>query len=96
MPIHVPASLPAIRFIIIIPEKEPEYTHICGVSPVQTIKDTERAKKNNNSTVKIAFGFIEVEYQVYSNAYIEENHEQTEDSSNLFHHPVSIHTESFS
>jgi hypothetical protein len=59
MPIHVPASLPAIRFIIIIPEKEPEY-------------------------------------QVYSNAYIEENHEQTEDSSNLFHHPVSIHTESFS
>ena len=79
-----------------MPEEELDNTHICRISPVQTIEDTKGAKKNKNSSVKIAFGGIEVEYQVYSNAYIEENHEQAEDSTYLFHHPVVIHTESFS
>jgi len=58
-----------------MPEEELDNTHICRICPVQTIEDTERAKKYKNGSVKIAFGGIEVEYQIYSNTYIEKNHE---------------------
>jgi len=64
-----------LSIVIIMPEKELYNINICCISPVQTIEDTEGAKENKNSPVKIAFGSIEVEYQIYSNAYIEENHE---------------------
>jgi|OpeIllAssembly_1097287.scaffolds.fasta_scaffold56976_2 hypothetical protein len=81
---------------IITPEKELYYVHIGCVSPVQTIEDTKATKENNNCPVKGGSGHVEVEYKEYSKTYIKEDHEQAENGAYLFHHPVFIHTESFS